>query len=534
MGAEADLGESTSARVVLITPTRRDAEVTTRLLDAQGIETSIAANLRDAESLVSAGAGALIVTDKVLADFEAEALWRLIESQPAWSKLPVIALCHDGNQSRLLDDVIGRLGNVTVLERPTSIRTVLSTVRAALRGRRWQYQIRDQIRSLEGAEKALRQADSHKNLFLATLAHELRNPLAPIRAGLELTEGTDLGREEMQKIHAMMARQLRQLVHLIDELLDISRISTGKVRLDLADVDLRRSVTSAVESCQPLLDSAGHALLVDMPDRAVRVVGDEVRLSQLLANLLNNAIKYTAPGGDIGLALSVQGGQALITVSDTGIGIPDHMLEHVFEMFAQVDGDLDRSRGGLGLGLALVRNLVGLHGGTVSASSEGTGKGSTFRVTLPLSTAEERRPASEPPVDREAPRDDTAAVAPLRILVVDDNRDAADMLGTLLGTLNHAIQVAYDGKSGIGVAMAWHPQVVFCDIGMPEMDGLQVAAVLRQQAELSDLFLVALTGWGGEEDRRLTADAGFDSHLVKPCTTADLRSVLAQVSRPTA
>ena len=412
---------------------------------------------------------------------------------------------------------------MTVLDRPTSTRTVISAVKAALRGRRWQYQIRDQIDSLLVAEQALRQADQHKDQFLATLAHELRNPLAPLRSGLELFAGDSLDRRQMLKINAMMKRQLGQLVRLVDELLDISRISTGKVKLTLTDLDLRRVIDQAVETCQPMLQRSGHELTVSTAPVPIRVLGDQARLSQSISNLLNNAIKYTPHGGRIALSVEAIRRDAVITLADTGIGVPDTMLERIFDKFTQIDRDHSNSQGGLGLGLALVRNLVQLHGGTVDATSKGRNKGSTFTVRLPLFTGitetQEGR-GTGPVSDRETPA--------MRILVVDDNRDAADLLAMLLETEGHDVRVEYGGESGVKCAQEWIPEAVFCDLGMPLMDGLQVAAAFRNESRLQDVFLIALTGWGSTSDRGRSEAAGFNAHLTKPANLADVRALLVQ------
>ena len=518
-----ELAGSSSECVVLVTPTRRDAEVTLNLLASQRIEAAVASDLDRAEELIRSGAGTLVVTDPVLMDPDSTRLWQAIEQQPEWSNLPVIALCAQSNQSPSVALILSRLRNVTVLDRPTSTRTVISAVKAALRGRRWQYQIRDQIDSLVVAEQALRQADQHKDQFLATLAHELRNPLAPLRSGLELFAGDSLDRRQMLKINAMMKRQLGQLVRLVDELLDISRISTGKVKLTLTDLDLRRVIDQAVETCQPMLQRSGHELTVSTAPVPIRVLGDEARLSQSISNLLNNAIKYTPPGGRIALSVEAIRRDAVITLADTGIGVPDTMLERIFDKFTQIDRDHSNSQGGLGLGLALVRNLVQLHGGTVDATTRVVTRAARSLYgclcSPELPRAQEGR-GTGPVSGRETPA--------MRILVVDDNRDAAELLAMLLETEGHDVRVEYGGESGVKCAQEWIPEAVFCDLGMPLMDGLQVAAAFRNESRLQDVFLIALTGWGSTSDRGRSEAAGFNAHLTKPTNLADVRALLVQ------
>ncbi len=377
----------------------------------------------------------------------------------------------------------------------------------------------ERVRSTE----ALREADRHKSAFLATLAHELRNPLAPIRNGIEILRMGEGQPAMLAKVRAMMARQVDHMVHLVNDLLDIARVSTGKVALKVERVELQAIVASAVETSQPLLDGGRHTLSVRVPERPVWLDVDVVRISQVLSNLLSNAAKYTPPGGQVTVEGFTEGGQAVIRVLDTGIGIPHEAMGSIFDMFTQVTRSLDRSKGGLGIGLSLVRHLVMLHGGTVGVDSAGPGRGSCFTVRLPLAAQGAAAPAAE------GAAASANAAAKLRILVADDNRDAADTLAALLAAGGHAVRTVYDGRQAVQAAPDFAPDLAFLDIGMPGMDGYQTARALRAVPQLAGLRLAALTGWGASEDRARSREAGFDHHLLKPAGPEQLAEVLAAV-----
>ncbi|XYJ08398.1 ATP-binding protein [Telluria sp. B2] len=371
----------------------------------------------------------------------------------------------------------------------------------------------------------LAEANRLKTEFLATLAHELRNPLAPIRSGLQLLRragaesSTDAATRN--RVHAIMDRQLDQLVHLVDDLLDVARVNRGQVELRRAWIDLGEVLSAAVDSSFPLIEAAGHAFTLDPPAEPVRLYADPTRLTQVVSNLLNNAARYTPRGGAIVLAAARDGFDAVITVSDNGIGIPADALERVFQMFTQV-GDKG-AQGGLGIGLSLVRSLVELHGGSVTAASPGPGAGSRFTVRLPLAFDDA---PTLPPFDSAAtvPPQDAGSQ---RILVVDDNRDAADTLAALLSSMGHTTAVANDGYQALRMLPGFAPQVVFLDLGMPGLSGYDVAAELRRDRRNDGLRLVALTGWGGAADRERSARAGFDRHLTKPATLDAIAAALA-------
>lgn len=369
--------------------------------------------------------------------------------------------------------------------------------------------------------QTIRETDRRKDEFLATLAHELRNPLAPVRNAVEILNRLDLQDQRIERCRTIIDRQVRQLTRLVDDLLDVSRINSGKIELRKERVDVATIVERAVEISRTAIESAGHELSVRLPDTPLVLEVDPIRIAQVIANLLNNAAKYTAHGGRIELIASGDESTASISVVDNGVGIPPGMLGDIFSMFTQVENSLDRAQGGLGVGLSLSRRLVELHNGSVSAHSEGPGLGSRFIVQLPLTTQ------SAEPMDRAKPADSTAPTAePLRILVVDDNRDSAVSLGLLLESAGHVVRVTFDGASALADAERFKPTVIFLDIGMPEMNGMEVARRLRNDSANRETLLVALTGWGQDDDRRRTAQAGFDFHCVKPLDLEELSTVV--------
>ena len=367
----------------------------------------------------------------------------------------------------------------------------------------------------------LSEANRLKTEFLATLAHELRNPLAPIRSGLDLLRMGPRDAAAAGRVHGMMDRQLGHLIHLVDDLLDIARITRGKIELKKQAVPLATVVTMALETSVALFEAHGHRIEVELPEDPLELEADVTRLVQVLSNLLNNAAKYTPHGGVVRLRAWREDAQAVIAVTDSGIGIPPEAIGSVFEMFTQVRGSLDRAQGGLGIGLSLVRRLVELHGGRVSAHSAGQGQGSTFTVRLPLRPGTPHAPHAP---GRDAPAD--AAPQPMRVLVVDDNGDAADSLAALLGALGHTTRIAHDGPEGLRLAGEFRPDLAFLDIGLPGMSGYELARALRQAPLLANTILIALTGWGARSDQQQSQEAGFDQHLTKPVSLEALEQAL--------
>jgi two-component system CheB/CheR fusion protein len=371
--------------------------------------------------------------------------------------------------------------------------------------------------------RALEDADRRKDEFLAMLGHELRNPLAPVRNCLEILKSPTLDSAGREECREMMERQVRQLTRLTDDLLDVSRITRGRIALRRERLDLRALVKSGVEAIAPESEARRHVVHVSFCPEDVPILGDPLRLGQVVANLLNNAVRYSDDGGVLEVEVASREGRGVLRVRDRGIGVEAKMLPRIFEPFVQVDSSLARSRGGLGIGLALVKNLVEMHGGTVSASSPGPGLGSEFTVRLPLAAPEERAPAA--PAEREEERQASAR----RILVVEDNRDSAESLSMLLTLAGHEVRVAHDGSTAIAVARDYRPRVVLLDIGLPGMDGFEVARSLRREPELDGALLVAMTGYGQAEDRQRSKEAGFDRHLTKPVEPAVLYGLLGEL-----
>ncbi len=381
------------------------------------------------------------------------------------------------------------------------------------------------ISDIKRMEEALRDADRRKDEFLATLAHELRNPLAPIRNSLQILKMPRVDAATAQQTRDMMERQVHHLVRLVDDLLDVSRVMRGKIELRREPVELATVVARAVETAKPLIEVQGHQLDLSLPGESLLLDADPVRLAQVVGNLLTNSAKYTEANGHIWLTARRECDQAVLSVRDSGIGIAPDMLPHVFELFVQVDHAATRSQGGLGIGLTLVKNLVEMHGGTVEAHSAGLGKGCEFVVRLPLTVQQGQQPP-----DESGERRPESPPSGHRLLVVDDNEDAALSLAMLLRLQGHEVRVAHDGPSALEVATSYRPDLVFLDIGMPGMDGYEVARRLRKTPGLEKTVLAALTGWGQQEDRRRTAEAGFDHHLVKPPEPKVVEELLASIT----
>jgi signal transduction histidine kinase len=372
---------------------------------------------------------------------------------------------------------------------------------------------------LEASTAALREADRRKDEFLAMLAHELRNPLAPIRTAVQLLRLKELPEAHSARARDTIDRQVEHLVCLIDDLLDVSRITRGMITLQREPVPASAIVARAIETTRPAIDGKRHELLLELADEPLLILGDRVRLVQIVGNILHNATKFMAPGGRILLRVAREGEAVVVAVKDEGIGIAGDRIGRVFDLFTQVHASGDGGQGGLGIGLALVRRLVEMHGGTVHALSDGPGKGTEIRVCLPLAgslMAADDRPApvgADEPVPPQARR---------RILVADDNGDAAGSLALRLELAGHEVRTAHDGLEALAVARTFQPEVVLLDLGMPGMNGYDTARHLRRLAWGKDARLIALTGWGQQQDRLRTAEAGFDVHLVKPVSEADL------------
>lgn len=370
---------------------------------------------------------------------------------------------------------------------------------------------------------ALREADRRKDVFLATLSHELRNPLAPIRTATRVLETPNLTQQELERSRSIISRQVRHMAALLDDLLDISRITRGALTLKAEIVDLHGVIEAAIETAQPAISAKRHVLNVEWPQRVIRLEADPVRLTQVVANLLTNAAKYTKPGGQITLGAAEESDQVRIFVRDNGIGIAAELLPKVFEMFSQIDAGQAHSEGGIGIGLALVKGFVELHGGSVEAKSAGPDSGSEFIVTLPGSKAGSGTDTQV----ADAPSADATNTVRRRVLIADDNRDGAEIMAMLLDQFGYDVQLAFTGPDAVAAAEKYHPHVAILDIGMPGMNGYEVAQRIRAEPWGESIVLIAVTGWGQDEDKRKAYDAGFNQHLIKPVDPNMLESLIA-------
>ncbi|MBP0588730.1 response regulator [Paraburkholderia sp. LEh10] len=511
----------------------------TRVLVHAGFEVIEAATGHGALDQVRAHNPALVLLDVKLPDISGIEVCSILKRDPRTRSTLVLQTSAAAVQSfdkvRALDG-----GADSYLTEPIEPSELVANVRAMLR--------------LHRAEEALRDADRRKDQFLATLAHELRNPLAPIRNAVELMDPRHHANEEAVRDARMIARrQVEHLSRLVDDLLDVSRITHGKIALQIECVNVAAAVATAVETNQPSIVRKHHALHVNLPEPACMIRGDSMRVAQIIGNLLSNAAKYTPEGGVIALDVSTAGGSVVIRVRDNGIGIPPNELADVFNLFMQSEDSLARSEGGLGIGLSLAKTLSELHGGTIEAFSAGLGMGSEFVVTLPIAleagaapcvptpgvstpgvstpaaTAPDTTAPGANPADSAVhrPSGGSAPNAKRRVMVVDDSIDGAESMSILLEMLGHEVRVLYDGAAALAAAPEFRPDVVLLDIGLPGIDGFQVARALRAERATAGALLIALTGYGQESDRQRTRDAGFDHHLVKPASLDDIERVIA-------
>ena len=489
----------TSEQVLVLAPRGRDAELTCALLARDGIDVVCCRSGADLVARIHAGAGCAIVTSDGLDRGLQQELAAWLVAQPPWSDFPMIVLTSGRGVAR---DTGLDLGNLTVLERPVAPPTLLVAVRAALRGRRRQYD----------AQAAIHQRDQ----FLAMLGHELRNPLAAIMLASEPPVdrvGTDL----LARRLALVSRQANHLSRLVNDLLEVARVTSGKVQLRREAVDVDATIRGCVESVEPRAQERLIRFVLELASGAI-VEGDAGRLEQVIGNLLVNAIKYSPAGRTITVASARLDNGCEIRIRDQGIGIAPDMLPRVFELFTQADASLDRSEGGMGIGLALVDRLVRLHHGSVSASSPGVGKGSEFVVWLPLGDP----PAVAAPADRE-PRIELDR--PLRVVIVEDNRDLLELTQALIESLGCATEIAVDGEEGVERIVETSPDIALVDVGLPKLDGYEVARQVRQRLS-GPLTLVAVTGYGQRDDRDRALTAGFDDHITKPVHASTLQALI--------
>lgn len=476
---------------------------------------------------------AVILVDVCMPDLDGYELASMIRQHPRYQKTSIIFVSAIlmTDLDRLRGYECGAVDYVPVPVVPEILRAKVSVFADLYRktreleqlNRELEHRVSERTAALEASTAALQEADRRKDEFLAMLAHELRNPLAPIRTAVQLMRMKELPEAQRGRLRDVIERQVDHLVRLIDDLLDVSRITRGMITLQHEDVDLGAVIARAVETTRPLIDARRHELTVELPDEAMFVEGDPTRLAQVIGNLLNNATKFTDEGGRILLRMAREDHEVVVTIRDTGVGIPSELLPSVFEMFTQVHRGADHGASGLGIGLALVRRLVEMHGGRVSARSEGAGQGSEFTVRLPVHAA--RRPVDQGQSSGSAELVPT--VTPRRILVVDDNEDAAESIAAVLQITGHDVRIAHDGLEALSAGDAFMPDVVLLDLGMPRLNGFDTARRIREKPWGKRALLVALTGWGQQQDRHRTTEAGFDAHLVKPVAQADLLVTIA-------
>ena len=502
-------------KVVVVTPNPADGSLAAHFLAEHGHETVTVGATADLETLDPAELGCVVLVEEALPrpDEEGESFQATLQAQPAWSDLPLVLVGGNENAlSAMVQGAFPRSGNVTILQRPLHPVSLVSAVNVALRARARQLEVRD---LLHERERAVQQRDE----FLAMLAHELRNPLAPIRNAVYLLGTLENDDPLFVKCRAMIDKQARHITRLVDDLLDVSRLELGKIELRTQPIELDDSVAAAVESCGIAISSQGHTLNLRLAGPGLRVSADGVRLEQAICNLLINAAKFTPEGGTVEVETYRDGADAVVAVIDNGVGIQPAMLESIFDLFTQDSVTLARTKGGLGIGLTLVKRLFELHGGSVRAHSEGLGHGSRFEGRLPLAAA---APAKVPVPA--APR----AANPKRVLIIEDGADARESLALLISTWQHEVLFAGSGPEGLDRARAISPDVAIIDIGLPGLDGYQVARRIRREGSAwsRHVKLIALTGYGRAADRDRAIEAGFDVHLRKPVDPEELRLLL--------
>ena len=491
--------------VVVWAPRGRDGQLAVQLIERHGMRAVLCASVDELIAQIT-DAGCAVITSEVLSVPVRELLGAALAAQPPWSDFPIILLGPRGVDRE--DEALVAvqvLGNVTILERPLHSGTLIGAVVAALRGRRRQYEAREAI--------------FRRDQFLAMLGHELRNPLAAIMLAMETLPPTN-GAQPGDKQRSIIQRQTRHLARLVDDLLDVARVTSGKVQLQTEPLELSEVVERCLQGAELAARTRNIELRADLSPSALIVDGDLVRLEEIFNNLIGNAIKYSPEGARVTLTTRRDGSRCIIEIADTGIGIAANMLDRVFDLFAQADASLDRSQGGLGIGLTLVRSLVELHSGTISARSGGLGHGSTFTVELPLSRS------AGPTQPQLAVVTETR---PMKVVLVEDNPDLLDMTKELLEGAGCQVKTATDGAAGLAMLVAERPDIAFLDIGLPLLDGYSLAIEARERGVST--FLVAMTGYGQSDDRDRALAAGFDRHLTKPVTVAALKAALREAEQ---
>ena len=536
--------DATDLRVLILAPIGRDGALTAQLLDQADVACHVCRNATDLCQEIRRGAGAVLLTEEALADPRIDELSDTLHTQPAWSDISLLLFAGDDRSQATMRTLrtLEVLRNVTLLDRPIRVTAVISTVRAALRGRRRQYELRDVLQALEGAradaERArdeAQRANRLKDEFLATLSHELRTPLNAILGWVSLLRDNRVEAARVPKALEIVARNAQSQAQLISDVLDVSRVITGRLRLRLQPVVVSRLVRDAMDTVRPAADAKEIALELRVEGEPARMNGDAERLRQVFWNLLSNAVKFTPAGGRVQATVQRAGAQIRVMISDTGIGIPREFLPYAFERFRQADQSFTRPHGGLGLGLAIVKHLVETHGGEVTVSSDGVGRGTTFAIQLPIAGAQALAVA-EPEEGEAAPRDAAAAaIMPAlhgrTVLVVDDDATTRELLATLLTDRGAHVALADSAAAAIERLDTDVPAIIVADIGMPGQDGLSMMRAIRRRpaARGGDVPSVALSAFARAEDRRAALAAGYDEYLTKPALPGDVLGALSRL-----
>jgi len=489
-------------RILIYAPTGQDGNMVARVLAGAGQQPLVCARLAELQAALAEGAGAVLTVEEALPQGVYLLLREHLAQQPDWSDLPVVLLAHRGADSPAVRQAVGALGNVCLLERPVRTRELVTTVQTVLRARRKQYQVREAAR--------------RKDEFLASLGHELRNPLAPIRTSVALLSHLYPDAPQPARIRDTVERQVRLLTRLVDDLLDVARITSGKIKLQFQTITLGAVMRHVGELCQQAAQAKRIQVDWALPETPVNLYADYARLVQICANVLSNAIKFTPEGGAVSVAASCRDRQLQVRVRDNGIGLAQETIPRIFRMFEQNPPANGQVSAGLGIGLSLSREFAQMHGGAISASSAGLGQGSEFVIDLPIVCSAEAPVAAPPPV--------AALPRAQHVLVVDDNQDAADSLAALLDIEGFEVRTVYDGAAAVQAVQQSMPDMVVMDLGMPGMDGCETARAIRSLPGSAGVRMIALTGWGQTDARRRTLEAGFNQHLVKP---VELEQLLA-------
>jgi signal transduction histidine kinase/ActR/RegA family two-component response regulator len=508
-----------STRILVLAPPEPDDTLIRQVLNQTGYSYVWCPDIERFDAELRSGAGAALIAEESLTSAVMQRLIDLLGRQPPWSDFPLLLFFNSGGEridtALRMFDMLAPLGNVTILERPVRGMTLVSSLHAALHARRRQYEVRDLLSQLEEAVR-------RRDVFLGELAHELRNPLGTIRTATHILQQSGMTEDQSAHQRTVIGRQTINLARLIDDLLDASRVTSGKLRLRQETVDFRAVVEKAVGTLETTARAEGLRVSFLAEPGSVPVHGDARRLEQIAANLLRNAISFTPAGGEIRISITRDEGVAVLRVADSGIGMEPAMVADVFNLVSPSHPPGERPHGGLGIGLTLVRTLVEMYQGQITASSPGPGQGSEFIVRLPLAKNEQQVSNARAAAVSDAAR---------RLLVVEDNPDAREALRTLLKLWGHQVEVASDGPEGVEKALAMRPEVALVDIGLPLIDGYEVARRVRSGLGKS-VFLVALTGYGQPHDYHLAFEAGFDAHLVKPAEPEEIRRLIQQVHQP--